>query len=1023
MRGLNRLWALAIVLLVAYLAFRHSAVADIHYIWLRHLHAAVLFWRPVLSQLSTGLAAGLVFGLATYFNLRTALPALAAPASGRLGPDWPPSGASSWRLPGRVLRAAPVWVGLAAGAVAGWMLSGQWPTVQYFLHATPFRVTDPLFHRNVAFFVFTLPFLHLLYTTVGVLIWLGGLSAAAVYWAAGWLQTVEGRPALHPQALRHLGILVAAYLLLKAGGYRLDAWNLDYSTRGIVFGAGWVDSHVALPVLWLLSALAAAAAAGALATAWGSGWRWLLTGVGGLTAASLLLGSLLPAVLESVVVKPSQFSLEEPYIQRNITMTRNAFGLNAISLQPFQVNADLTAADLKSFRATFRNIRLWDGTIAEPAFQQLQGLRSYYLFDPMNVDRYTVNGEYRQVLIAAREIDYNALPSETWVNRHINFTHGLGAVVIPSSQIGPDGVPAFWLQNINDTSSVGLHITQPSIYYGEQTDVYAIVDGRQPSFDYPSGSQDVYSAYKGSGGIPIGGFWNRLAFSLWANSYNPMLTSDITPQTRAMIYRSLSQRLPQMVGAPFLSYGSHPYLVVANGQLYWMVNAYTESANYPYATPYAPPAPSASASSPATSLAFSGQSPSPSPAAAQAPSAAASASGVNYMRNSVKVTVNAYTGAVQFYVVDPTDPMVQTIGKIFPGIFHPLSDMPAALRQHLRYPESLFSVQAQMYATYHMTDPQVFYNHEDQWRVAQQIIGQQTTAVQPYYVIMQFPNIPTPQFVLMEPFTPVGSGRDNMVSWLAAFSDGARYGQLTAYEFPKGQTVFGPLQIEAQINQDPTVADILALWSQGGSKVYRGNMLTIPIRDSFLYVEPLYQEATATGLPALRRVIVDYDGQKIAVGDTLDQALLQLFGPLPWASLNAGALTGTTTTGTVAAGSTTAPGTAAAGSTTAPGTATVPAAPAQTSAPSAVLNQADTLFQQAQAALRQGDFATYGQRITQLGQLLQQALGSGTGASATAAGTASGTGSGAGSAGSAAAQAVGATAAGGGSGTGAASAS
>lgn len=999
---MNRIWGGVAALVVAYLLFRHAAVADIHYAWLRHLHAAVLFWRPVLSQALTGLAGGLVFALATFWNLRVALPALSAPAAGRIGPAWNAPEPAAWRLPASLARRLPVWLGVLAGAIAALFFAGQWPTLQYFLHATPFAQQDPLFHLNVAFFVFTLPFLHLVYTTVGLLIWLAGLSVAAVYWAAGWLQTFAGRPALHPRALRHLGGLAAGYLLLKAVGYRLDAWNLDYSTRGFVFGAGWVDTHVALPVLWLLSGLAVAAAVAAWLTARGAGWRWLIGGVGGLAAASVLLGSLLPSVMEGLVVKPSQYTLEEPYIQRNITMTRAAFGLNAITLKSFQVNADLTANDLQAFEATFRNIRLWDGTIAEPALQQLQGLRSYYLFDPMNVDRYTVNGEYRQVLISAREIAYNALPAETWVNRHINFTHGQGAVIIPSSQIGADGVPDFWVGNISDQTSVGLQISQPSIYYGLQTSVYAIVDGRQPSFDYPSGSQDVYGTYKGSGGIAIGGFWRRLAFSLWANSYNPMLTNDITAQSRAMIYRALSQRLPEMLGAPFLTYGTHPYLVVANGQLYWMVNAYTQSANYPYSTPYAP-SPTAPSSQFSTVLA-SGQA--ASPAALPTPSPTSAAAGVNYLRNSVKVTVNAYSGAVHFYAADPTDPMLQTVEKIFPGVIQPLADMPAALQAHLRYPENLFSVQSQMYATYHMTDPQVFYNHEDQWRVAQQIIGQTPTPMQPYYVIMQFPNIATPQFVLMEPFTPVGSGRDNMVAWLAAFSDGSRYGQLTAYEFPKGQTVFGPLQIEAQINQDPTVADILALWSQGGSKVYRGNMLTIPIRDSFLYVEPLYQEATATGLPALRRVIVDYDGQKIAVGNTLDQALTQLFGPLPWTSLNAGQTTATA--GTPAQGSSATGPAGSSATSTGPGTKGATAATSSTgAAASATLGQADTLFQQAQSALRQGNFASYAQLITQLGQLLQQASG---GAPATPSG---GGGSGTG-AGLAAAQAVGAT---GGSGT------
>ncbi len=930
--GRYRIWGTLVALIVAYLFFRHFAVAEVHLVWLKHLGYPVLFWKPVLSELYTGVAGGLVFAVATYLNLRVALPAISARQ--RLGPNVVGLGLERRTT---MPRAVSLWLAIAVGLLAGWIFSTQWPTVQYFVHATPFKQVDPQFGRNVGFFVFTLPFLHMLYTSFGLLLWLAGLSALAIYWGAGWLTAMDGRLQVHPGARLHLGIVVAAYLTLKAIGYRLDAWNLDYSSRGISFGAGWVDVHVSLPVLWVLSVVALLAAAAATTSALGGSLRWMGWGVAGLAGISVVFGSLLPTVMENLVVKPSQYALEKPYILRNITMTRTAFGLSGINLQSFPVETNLNSTDLTNYRATFRNIRLWDGSIASPAFQQLQGLRSYYSFDPMRVDRYTVNGEYRQVLIAPREIDYNALPNETWVNRHLVYTHGYGVVIIPSSQIGPEGVPNFWMQNINDTSTVGLTLKEPSIYYGLQSNVYAIVDGKKPAFDYPSGSQDVYTQYKGTGGIPIGGFWSRLAFSLWANSYNPMLTNDIAPNTRAMIYRSINQRLPEMVGGAFLQYGTHPYAVIANGQLYWMVNGYTESQYYPYSTP--------------------------------------TSGGVNYLRNSVKITVNAYTGKVRFYAVDPTDPILQTIEKIFPGVIQPIQDMPAALQQHLRYAKDLFTMQAQMYATYHMTDPEVFYNHEDQWSVAQQIIGQTPSAVKPYYVVMQFPNIKTPQFVLMEPFTPISTGsgaRDNMVSWMAAFSDGSRYGQVVAYEFPKGQQVYGPLQIEAQINQDPTVADILTLWSQGGATVYRGNMLTIPIRDSFIYVEPLYEEATATQLPALRRVVVDYNGQQIAVGDSLDQALVQIFGKLPWSSLNAGQITGTTV---------------ATGSSQSSGSPPTTGSTSGASALSQELHEAQALFAQAEAALKQGNFASYGQSIAALGKL----LGGGSSSSSTASSSTSST--------------------------------
>ena len=907
--GRYRIWGLLVVLVIAYLVFRHIAVADVHLVWLKHLGFPILFWRPIHAQLETGIVSGLLFAVVLYFNLRVALPAaLGQPVLGEglrgLGLDRRPQRAN----------AIAVWVAGIVGLIAALVLSGAWPTVEYFLHATPFTQRDPQFHMNVAFFVFTLPFLRMVYETFGVLLWVVGLACGAIYWGAGWLTAVDGRLQVHPKARWHLGIILAVYLTLKAVGYRLDTWALDYSGRGFTFGASWVDVHIALPMFWILSVVALVAAAGAVAAAVGGGLRWVWLGTGGLITVSVLGGSLLPTIVENLVVKPSQFSLEQPYIVRNIAMTRAAFDLSAIKLERFPVQADLNSSDLTNYEATFRNIRLWDPSIADPAFQQLQGLRTYYNFDPMQVDRYTVNGEYRQVLIAPREIDYANLPQQTWVNRHLIYTHGYGVVVVPSSQIGAQGEPLFWMQDISDASSVGLKLSQPAIYYGMQTDVYAIVDGTKPSFDYPSGSQDKYTQYTGSGGIPIGGFWNRLAFSMWANSYNPMLTNDVTSGTRAMIYRAINQRLPEMVGSAFLQYGSKPYAVIANGQLYWEVNGYTQSSNYPYSTPLS--------------------------------------SGVNYLRNSVKITVNAYTGKVHFYAVDPQDPVLETIEKIFPGVIQPLSAMPSALRQHMRYGNEMFSVQAKVYATYHMTDPEVFYNYEDRWSVAKEISGQASATMPPYYVLMQFPGMASPQFVLMQAFTPYGPQRDNMVSWMAAFSDGSRYGQVTAYEFPKGEQVYGPLQIEAQINQDPTVADILTLWSQGGATVYRGNLLTIPIRDSFLYVEPLYQEATATQLPALRRVIVDYDGQKIAVGDSLDQALVQIFGKLPWSSLQAGQTTGTTTVSTSSGSQ----GTGA-------------SSPVVTGL-TKDWQQAQTLFQQAEAAMKQGNFSSYGNAISALGKLL-----------------------------------------------------
>ena len=915
------IWGFVLLVGAAYLAFRHFATAYVHWAWFHNLGLAEIFWRSISAQVETAVVGGLLFGAFFYINLRVTIPAVRS-----LRPEGVPAPYTGW-LQAHAARRAVAWIGLAAAVLAGWALSSQWPTLWFFHDAVPFAVTDPLFHRDVADYVFRLPAYELVYGTVGVAFWLSGLAAGAVYFATGWLNFIDGRFSVHPRARVHLSLLLAGYLLLKAVGYRLAAWNLVYSHRGFTFGAGFADVHAALPILRLLMVVAVIAAVLAVLAVAGRR-RLLWWGLGGLVGCSLLLGTVYPAIVEDLVVRPSQLQRETPYIGYNIAATRAAFSLDGIALQPFPVAQDLTAQDLQPFQDTFRNIRLWDWQIASPAFQQLQGLRAYYAFAKMNVDRYQVQGQYRQVLIGAREIDYTNLPASSWVNVHTKYTHGYGAAVVPASDIGPEGTPLFWVKDITNTSSVGINITQPRIYFGQNTKPYAIVGPKIDEFDHPQEQGDTYNHYDGSAGIPIGGAFQRLAFSLWAGNYNPLFSSSVGPGARALIYRSLGARLPNLLHSPFLTYDADPYLVISGGRLFWIEDAYTTSAAYPYSTPV-------------------------------------QAGGVNYMRNAVKIVVDAYNGTVSYYVADPNDPIIRAEERIFPGVFQPLSNMPPDLRSHVRYPQDFFATQAQVYTRYHMTDPGIFYNNEDPWRIANEIVGSGSGVVggatgsgavppqpmPPYYVILQFPGVPGPQFVLMETFTPTGQSRDNMAAWMAAFSDGTQYGKMVAYEFPKEETVVGPLQVETQINQDSSVAQLLTLWSQGGSEVSRGNLLVIPIRNNFLYVEPLYQTASSTNLPALRRVIVDYGGQQIAVGDTLDAALAQIFGPLPWAPT---------------AGNTPAQPPAS----TSPPRAGSPAPPSSGGLPAQV-GQAQAIYAKALADLKAGDFTGYAQQIQALGQLLQ----------------------------------------------------
>lgn len=914
MPGRRRLvFVFVALVVVAYLLFRAYAITYIRWEWFQNLGFLMVFWASIRARTETTVVAGVLFGGFLYLNLWLAAPSLRAMSAEHLPP---PYGAL---LQNRRLADVIRWLSVGVGGLAGFAMGSAWQTFWFAKDAVPFGTTDPIFHRDVGDYLFRLPAWRMAYESAGTAFVLAGIAVVALYAFAGWFSFGDNRLYVHPRARGHLYGLFAAYMALKAVGYRLDLWSLLYGNRGFVVGVGYADAHVALPVLHVLMIGAAGVAVLAIVAATGRAapFWW---GLGALAACSVVLGTLAPAIVEDLAVRPSQLTRERPYIVNNITATRQAFGLDQIQLKPFPVTSDLTAQDLAPYQDTFNNIRLWDWQIASPAFQQLQGLRTYYQFDPVTIDRYTVDGHYRQVLLAAREMDYGRLPADTWINQHMKFTHGYGVVVVPASGVGAQGMPQFWMQDIDNKSSVGLQITQPRIYYGLGTTSYSIVGPQIQEFDYPQAQGDAYNEYDGTTGVPIGGLFGRLAFSFWANNYNALLSSSVGPGTRALIYRDINTRLRMILNQPFLTYDQDPYLVLAGGRLYWIVDGYTTSGAYPYAT-------------------------------------GLPSSGINYMRNAVKAVVDAYNGTVTYYVADPTDPIIRTEERIFPGAFKPLTDMPADLRAHLRYPEDFFSAQAQMYRTYHMTDASVFYNNEDPWSVAKEIAGGSTpTAVPPYYVILQFPDVSGPQFVLMEPFTPLGQqgqGRDNMSAWLAAFSDGPNYGHLVAYEFPKDQTVFGPLQVESQINQDSTVAEILTLWTQGGSSVSRGNLLVIPIRNSFLYVEPLYQTANSTNLPALRRVIVDYAGKQVAVGDTLDAALAQIFGPLPWAT----------------PGQTTPPTTAG------PGLGTGLVTPGGSGNLAGLAAQAQQLYQAAEAALKNGDFSGYAQKIQALGGILQQMAG------------------------------------------------
>lgn len=833
-----------------------------------------------------------------------------------------------------------VGAGVIALLAASWG-AGNWSVVLQFLHPSAFGLSDPFFNRDVGFYVFSLPFWRTLYGGAMAVLVLTLVAVTVYYLANRGVDFRRYRPQLSTRTSRHLALLAAAMLFLKAGGYYIARLNLLYSPRGVAFGASYTDIHAQLPVLRILMVVAAAVALVVIYCGWSRRGTLAVYGLGFMVAASLVLGTAYPAFIQQFTVEPDEISKETPYILKNISFTRAAFDLNRVAEREFPVSSDLTLKDIQEDSASIQNVRLWDWRPLRDSYGQLQAIRLYYDFADVDLDRYTIDGRYRQVTIAARELNHDLLPTEarTWMNDHLKYTHGYGVVLSPTASVTSEGMPSFYVRDIPPvTTTPSIKVTRPEIYFGELTNDYAIVNTTAQEFDYPVGDQNQYANYAGKGGIQLSNPVIRGAFALRLRSYQTLLANSITKDSRVMIYRNIHQLVRKL--APFLRYDSDPYIVIGDdGRLLFIQDAYTVTNLYPYSE--------------------------------------RASEGMNYIRNSVKISIDAYSGEVNYYLWDDTDPLAQTLAKIFPALFKPASEMPADVRTHVRYPEDLFSIQAEMYATYHMQDAQVFYNKEDVYQRPVQLYTDaerpqlknpyQGQAVEPHYMIIRLPGEAKAELVQMLPFNP--KEKSNMIAWLAARSDGESYGDLVVFKFPKNQLVYGPMQIEARIDQDTTISQNLTLWSQAGSMVIRGTLLVIPIKNSILYVEPLYLQASGNKLPELKRVIVAY-GDRVVMTESLTTSLETIFG----AGVNVGPGPG-------------------------PGPGATPGTPEQTDRQrvAELGKRANGLFVSANEAARRGDWAAYGEFIKQLGQVLNE-LERASGAANTGAGG-SGTPGGAGGAG------------------------
>jgi len=776
------------------------------------------------------------------------------------------------------LKAIAALMSLSFGAV----LSGHWDKVLQYFNPTIFNRSDPLFTKDISFYVFTLPGWELLeFWLVGLFLY-GLVAISLVYLLSGNSLSQGIFLGFSQPQQRHLYGLGSTFMLSVALSYWLRRYELLYSTRGVSYGAGYTDVTTQLPVYTGLSFLALAIAISLL-------WQtvfWFQTKKQWFGKLNKFLpvffifclfsfSLLLPPAVQRLIVQPNELAVERPYIQRSIALTRQAFGLEDIEVRTFDPQGKLNYQDIQANDLTINNIRLWDTRPLLQANRQLQQIRLYYKFANADIDRYVLkkdtdkrivkeeDTEKRQVILAARELDYSAVPqqAQTWVNKHLIYTHGYGFTVSPVNTVGPGGLPDYFVNNISSpdptedggtlqTSSEGIRasipIDRPRIYYGEITKNYVIAPTKVKELDYPSGDENVYNTYDGRGGIGISSWWRRLLFAKYLQDWQMLFTRNFTPETKVLFRRDINQRIRTI--APFLRYDSDPYLVVANANLnnkdssaspnylYWIVDAYTTSDRYPYSEP--------------------------------------GEDQFNYIRNSVKVVIDAYNGSVFFYIADPQDPIINSWKTIFPELFKPLKEMPVNLVSHIRYPVDFYSIQSERLLTYHMTDPQVFYNREDQWQLPTEIYGNKPKLVEPYYLIMKLPTEATEEFILLLPFTP--TQRPNLIAWLAARSDGENYGKLLLYQFPKQELVYGIEQIEALINQDPVISQQISLWNREGSRALQGNLLVIPIERSLLYVEPLYLEATENSLPILARVIVAYQN-RIVMAETLEQALNAIF--------------------------------------------------------------------------------------------------------------------------------------------------
>lgn len=973
--------ALAILVVIILLGVGVNFLTDA--IWFRSVGYESVFWTRVTTQIGLFLGGGIVALLFLLFNVWLAGRLLPPPdpdraspfagwferiagadesggSSSRQGRPWegrPPMRPGGNRMGPRPIEGislsaddlpdfAPIarWslialVVLIALGVAG-SAASHWETILLWRNQVPYSpagvapVVDPIFHRDVSYYLFELPFLRWVQSAANGLL-LAALAVSAGRYLIGGLR---GGIVFTTQMRVHLAVLAGLYLASIAVGYQLDKLELVYSTNGVAAGVSFTDQNARFFAYDVLTVVAAFA--GALLV--GGAFTRMLWPLGAVIifwlSASLVLGQLYPAAIQRLSVEPDQLGKETTYINNNIAMTRIAYGLNSWEVSDYSGQDQLTQAAVTNEQGTFQNARLWDAAPLRDSLDQLQTVRQYYDFTNVDTDRYEINNTARQVMLAGRELAPEKNPlANSWVNQRITFTHGIGVAMVPVNAATPEGQPDLFIQGLPPVSSNGApQISQPRIYFGERPSDWVITNARQAEFDYPVGTDssgavnsNATTSWTGTTGIKLDTVFSRLVWALEFKDLNILISDQITAQSQLLIHRTISDRISMV--APFLSFDSDPYLVInSSGGLDYIQDAYTTSDRFPNAQPF--DTSQLAAGSGLAGLDF------------------------NYIRNSVKVVVDAYTGQMTFYVSDPNDPIIRTYENVFPQMFTPLSAMPAGLKAHLRVPEDLFDVETRTYARYHVTDPSAFYNNEDLWTVPPNPGGSQNLPNVAYYVEMRLPDESSTEFLLLQPMVP--ASRPNMIAWIAARNDQANYGQVRVYKFPQDTSVLGPNQIAAKIDADPTISAQVTLWDQAGSHVIKGNLIVVPVQNSLIYLQPVYLQSANSAFPAFERIIVATPTR--VVWDTnLAGALSQLLAAGPGASPPPSSNPSPGPSSSPAASPSASP---SAGPTSSPPAGDV----------SSLVAYANQHFELAQAALRNGDFATYGTEIAKVQQALRE---------------------------------------------------